>query len=644
MNTLRLSLLALVLSCIASGAAAQRANTIGFEADCAGNPINVIGVQQFNDDLFKDCGLASVNSNGLTGKQQIARNGTIPILTQPIKGITGNNALAGAYSLNTLGPLVIIFSVPVNEVSFDALDLDNASGLSIELDGVNGAPVVPIAHPTADANKALHYALTSVTPILRLTISYVPAQITLGDGWFVDQLSFNTWQCGDGEIDGNAQNPAHEVCDDGNAVQCDGCNNSCQTSISGCFDGTTCVANGATAGCSACDTATPKNSAGEIPTTPRAAGTACDDSLFCTLPGTCDSAGVCQAPVNTCDDSIVCTKDTCDEANDKCLHPVEDKWCLIAGTCFANGAANPSNPCQLCSAATANTAWDAQPVGKLCGNPSCMSGMAVTAASCNASGQCQVPPAELCPLSMCANSASCDGHCVGDFQCPLPMYCDTVGTLCVMDLPPSSTCTRDGQCGSNSCVDGVCCDKVCNAACEACDQAGKLGVCTALPALSVDPESRCNKGQFCSAEGACTTPPPIAPPPPSSPPVEKQPIGASCAGNDGCGSGVCQDGVCCDRACNGACESCAAPDETRGQCTPYALGEDPEHECGGAGAVCNGDSTCTKYETRGNGLCAASPAKRSDRGSDALALGGLLALAVTLASKRRARSALRKPT
>ncbi|MDB4975512.1 MAG: Flagellar hook-length control protein FliK, partial [Myxococcaceae bacterium] len=590
MNALRLSLLALTLLLFSNAAAAQRRNTIGFETDCNGATtpgVFVGGYKEVNDDLYKSCGLASVNSGGATGKQQLAQSGTLPVIGT-IGGVTGQVALAGAYNISTFSTLTIVFSIPVNEVSFDALDLDNKSGLRVELDGVDGAPVVVPATPIADANKVVHYSQTSAAPILRLVVSYVPSPSIpiigglIGDGWFLDQLSFNAWKCGDGEID----SLGGEACDDGNPAQCDGCGNTCQATTIGCISGMSCVAPGTTAGCLICSLSTPIGPSGDRPTTPGPTGTACDDGLFCTLPGACDAAGSCQSPANNCSDGIVCTQDTCDESTDQCLHPIEDKWCLIGGTCFSNGAGNPANVCERCTAAKSNTAWDAQALGTQCGDPACANGSSTAASTCNGSGQCAAGASQTCMFMMCANAQSCDGRCMGDQQCAQPAYCDPISTSCVADLPQGSACTRDAQCSTKACADGVCCDNVCNGACESCNQERKVGTCSPLPAMAIDPQGLCGTNQFCSASGVCTNPPPPTPPPvtpPVTPPVDARPMGTGCETNAVCGSGVCKDGVCCDRACEDLCESCNVPGQPPGQCRPFALGEDPENECAGSG-------------------------------------------------------------
>jgi len=54
--------------------------------------------------------------------------------------------------------------------------------------------------------------------------------------------------------------------------------------------------------------------------------------------------------------------------------------------------------------------------------------------------------------------------------------------------------------------------------------------------------------------------------------------GRACTTAAECASGFCADGVCCDTACNGVCETCAAPGSV-GTCAPHAAGTDPESEC-----------------------------------------------------------------
>ena len=57
--------------------------------------------------------------------------------------------------------------------------------------------------------------------------------------------------------------------------------------------------------------------------------------------------------------------------------------------------------------------------------------------------------------------------------------------------------------------------------------------------------------------------------------------GASCTTATECASGFCTDDVCCQESCKDTCASCALTN-TRGLCTGYPDGTDPENECAGS--------------------------------------------------------------
>src|SRR4029079_9571905 len=65
-------------------------------------------------------------------------------------------------------------------------------------------------------------------------------------------------------------------------------------------------------------------------------------------------------------------------------------------------------------------------------------------------------------------------------------------------------CTVGGDCGSNFCVEGVCCNESCGAACFTCKNPGSEGNC--LPALpGTDPGDRCptEAATTCGTTGVC---------------------------------------------------------------------------------------------------------------------------------------------
>lgn len=103
----------------------------------------------------------------------------------------------------------------------------------------------------------------------------------------------------------------------------------------------------------------------------------------------------------------------------------------------------------------------------------------------------------VCPI-LCGGSApACNGDCTNGTICVEAQNTHTargpnglVGCECVPEIPQGGACDMqpDACAGGLPCVDGVCCDRVCNAG-ESCDLPGHVGVCTAIaapaPAVSI---------------------------------------------------------------------------------------------------------------------------------------------------------------
>jgi len=210
-------------------------------------------------------------------------------------------------------------------------------------------------------------------------------------------------------------------------------------------------------------------------------------------------------------------------------------------------------------------------------------------------------------------------------------------------------CSWSGECASGFCASGVCCNSACAGACERCDVASKVGVCSTATAgtecgaaatcagSTLSPRGRCDGAATtcatpaptacpggllcadgvscltkCSKDADCTTGgcdvasglclvgsadagPAVAPVPEGSPKV----IGSAtrCTSASECTTGFCVDGVCCDSECKEKCHSCALP-TSPGRCTEEPLGVDLRAECGAA-LSCAG--TCGK-----GGICTTS--------------------------------------
>src|SRR5439155_20142256 len=113
--------------------------------------------------------------------------------------------------------------------------------------------------------------------------------------------------------------------------------------------------------------------------------------------------------------------------------------------------------------------------GTTCRDPSCNSGVAVLAASCEGTGSCPAEQDVSCPPYTCGPTA-CAGNCAVDSDCLSGDYC--AAGVCTPQGGPGLACGGTNQCASGECIDGVCCSTACNGQCQACDVPGSAGTCT----------------------------------------------------------------------------------------------------------------------------------------------------------------------
>lgn len=113
------------------------------------------------------------------------------------------------------------------------------------------------------------------------------------------------------------------------------------------------------------------------------------------------------------------------------------------------------------------------------------------------------------------NAKLCDGNgncveCVTDTDCgAIDLYCDANTNTCFsckdgiqsgnetdvdcgggkcLYCTQGRTCLIDADCVTpNLCVDGICCNSACDAACKACDVPGSIGYCDFVPRYEEDP-------------------------------------------------------------------------------------------------------------------------------------------------------------
>jgi len=191
-----------------------------------------------------------------------------------------------------------------------------------------------------------------------------------------------------------------------------------------------------------------------------------------------------------------------------------------------------------------------------------------------------------CGNDLIEGTEVCDGTDLGVQDCVSQGFasgtlacadtCDAFDTAgCVLSSNGES-CSGASECTSDFCVDGVCCESLCDGACESCDASatGVVGGSCSPIIAGTDPDDECANGS-CDGAGGCLA-------------IN----GTSCGSGAECASGQCIEGICCDTGCGSTCESCLATltGGVDGQCAGITAGTDPDSEC--ASGVCNGSGVC----------------------------------------------------
>jgi hypothetical protein len=328
-----------------------------------------------------------------------------------------------------------------------------------------------------------------------------------------------------------------------------------------------------------------------------------------------------------------------------------DASCPSGSFCYSSGTCVPTRPqgqacdlgeckvaasCRICATGhcTDNFCCD-QACGGEC--ESCKSSESV-----GPSGTCSAVDPGTPGTPPCAGgvlcdgvSRSCPGGCTSDAFCGSGKYCDLGTGDCPAKKTQGQTCDSSNQCGTvGGCVDGVCCNATCTAACMACSaalkQSGADGECGA--ALSgTDPHDRCSQdspsscGQtgVCAAAGGCATygPSTVCATPTC---INNESRPRTCAGAFDCqasASGTACSPFQCDAA-TGQCKATCSADAdcvagsycSSGACVPKLVAG---AACAGGGACQSGncvDGVCC--DTLCPGTCMACSAAKKGGGSD----------------------------
>ncbi|MDC3984826.1 MopE-related protein [Polyangium jinanense] len=320
----------------------------------------------------------------------------------------------------------------------------------------------------------------------------------------------------------------------------------------------------------------------------------------CTGTNVCDGAGVCkELNGSACSTAGECFSGNCidgfccDSAcNGTCRTCAAASGAPANGTCgnVTSGTQDtvPANACtgtNVCD----GTGTCKKSNGAVCGaGNECLSGNCVDGVCCNSTctSTCQA-------CSAAAKGQGSDGTCgnivsgmqdnVAASTCVGMNACNGSG---VCKETNGSACSTTGECLSNFCADGVCCNAACTGTCDACSIAAggtTDGTCgDMIPGLEdTNATTVCSGANACGPSGTCVN--------------NKKENGQSCTMANDCASGQCVEGVCCNSACTGTCQSCSVTGNV-GMCSPIPAGQPdnvPANTCTGTSA-CDGAGTCEK--------------------------------------------------
>jgi len=201
----------------------------------------------------------------------------------------------------------------------------------------------------------------------------------------------------------------------------------------------------------------------------------CDDGDPCTSGDAC-AGGQCKGTAHPCVPPLSCMTSACDGAGG-CTEGVMPGFCAIEGACYQDGMANPANPCQVCDAAKAPTAWTNAADGTACNadNNGCTDGDACQGGVCVAGAQVSCDDGKSCTTDQCT-SAGPDAH-----TCSHPIqqgYCLIGGG-----------CYADGALSSDKC--------------DTCDASQNPTAWTPRPSGTVCASPDCQDDSICDGAGTC---------------------------------------------------------------------------------------------------------------------------------------------
>ncbi|MDB4982140.1 MAG: uncharacterized protein JWM82_2892, partial [Myxococcales bacterium] len=134
----------------------------------------------------------------------------------------------------------------------------------------------------------------------------------------------------------------------------------------------------------------------------------------------------------------------------------------IKGAC--GGTCNGARACKYPSATTT------------CGTPFCNTRKQIGSFVCDGTGNCGTALSECTDYACDETKGSCHTNCAGPSDCQVGDYC-SAGGMCLPRKVVSVACGTDGECRSDHCSSGVCCNTACTGTGLSCNDPGQAGQC-----------------------------------------------------------------------------------------------------------------------------------------------------------------------
>ena len=221
------------------------------------------------------------------------------------------------------------------------------------------------------------------------------------------------------------------------------------------------------------------------------------------------------------------------------------------------------------------------PTGTTCLSGVCANGVVTGGARRDGQGTAGPAPPIVCAPYGCDSATNlCLTACQSDGQCAAGLHCQSGS--CAGD-PGLGACSRNEQCFSGNCVDGVCCNTACKGPCVSCAITGRVGTCSPVSVGSLDPHavcvdqgaSSCGHDGTCDGQGGCIL----------------YAAGVTCAATSSC-SGTLWSGT-------GACDGAGTCQRQTRPCLPYAC--DPQTNA--CHSACATADDCAPGKPCVNGTC-----------------------------------------